>query len=152
MGDLGLYQDDHHEMIREMVREFALAEIAPVAAEFDESEEFPWANGAKMAELGLFGIPFEEEFGGAGMDLLASAIAVEELARVDASHSIMIGAHTSLCATPISRWGTEEQKRRFLTRWLAGRSSAGSGSPNPGRARMPRRCAQPPRRRAIAGY
>ena len=61
MGDLSLYLDDHHQMIREMVREFALAEIAPVAAEFDESEEFPWENGAKMAEIGLFGIPFDED-------------------------------------------------------------------------------------------
>jgi butyryl-CoA dehydrogenase len=132
LGDLSLYEDDHHGMIREMVREFARAEIAPVAAEFDESEEFPWANGAKMAELGLFGIPFEEEFGGAGMDLLASAIAVEELARVDASHSIMIGAHTSLCATPISRWGTEDQKRRFLTPLAGGQVLGGFGLTEPG--------------------
>ena len=80
MGDLSLYLEDHHEMMRDMVREFAEAEIAPVAAQYDESEDFPWENGAKMSELGLFGIPFDEEHGGAGMDLLAACIAVEELA------------------------------------------------------------------------
>ncbi|MYL06123.1 MAG: acyl-CoA dehydrogenase family protein, partial [Gemmatimonadales bacterium] len=114
MGDPSFYLEDHHEMIREMVREFAEAEIAPVAARYDESEDFPWDTGALMSELGLFGIPFDEGLGGAGMDLLAASIAVEELARVDASHSIMIGAHTSLAATPIARWGTEAQKERFL--------------------------------------
>ncbi|MDX1396476.1 MAG: acyl-CoA dehydrogenase family protein [Gemmatimonadota bacterium] len=119
-------------MIREMVREFALAEIAPVAAEYDESEEFPWENGAKMAEIGLFGIPFDEEYGGAGMDVLAAAIAVEELARVDASHSIMVGAHTSLCATPIDRFGTDEQKRRFLAPLAGGIVLGGFGLTEPG--------------------
>jgi len=132
MGDLSLFFDDHHEMIRDMVRDFATAEIAPVAAGYDDSEAFPWPNGAKMAELGLFGIPFEEEYGGAGMDLLAAAIAVEELARIDASHSIMVGAHTSLAATPISRWGNEDQKRRFLTPLASGQVLGGFGLTEPG--------------------
>ncbi|MDX1579317.1 MAG: acyl-CoA dehydrogenase family protein, partial [Gemmatimonadota bacterium] len=132
MGDLSLFLEDHHEMMREMVREFAEAEIAPIASEFDDSEAFPWASGARMSELGLFGIPFDEAHGGAGMDLLASAIAVEELARVDASHSIMVGAHTSLCATPIARWGTEEQKVRFLTPLASGRVLGGFGLTEPG--------------------
>ena len=90
MTNMDLYLDEHHVMLRDMVREFAETEIAPVAAELDEAEAFPWENGAKMAELGLFGIPFPEEYGGAAMDLLSSVIAVEELARIDASHSIMI--------------------------------------------------------------
>ncbi len=132
MGDLSLFLEDHHEMIRDMVREFAEAEIAPVAGEFDETEDFPWENGAKMAELGLFGIPFDEERGGAGMDLLASVIAVEELARVDASHSIMVGAHTSLAASPIARWGTDEQQERFLTPLAGGRALGGFGLTEPG--------------------
>ncbi|WP_420447538.1 acyl-CoA dehydrogenase family protein [Candidatus Palauibacter sp.] len=132
MGDEGFYLEDHHEMIREMVREFAEAEIAPVAARYDESEDFPWDTGALMAELGLFGIPFEEGLGGAGMDLLAASIAVEELARVDASHSIMIGAHTSLAATPIDRWGTEAQKERFLRPLASGRVLGGFGLTEPG--------------------
>jgi len=132
MGDLSLFLDDHHEMIRDMVREFAEAEIAPVAASYDESEKFPWENAAKMSELGLFGIPFEEAYGGAGMDLLAAAIAVEELARIDASHSIMVGAHTSLGCTPIHRWGTEEQKHRFLTPLASGAVLGGFGLTEPG--------------------
>ena len=132
MGDLSLFLDEHHEMIRDTVRDFASAEIAPVAAEFDESEAFPWANGAKMAELGLFGIPFEEAYDGAGLDLLAAVIAVEELARADASHSIMVGAHTSLAATPIRRWGTDLQKERFLTPLAGGRVLGGFGLTEPG--------------------
>ena len=130
-GDLGLYLEDHHLMMRDMVREFAEAEIAPVAAHHDETEEFPWENAAKMAELGLFGIPFEEAYGGADMDLLASVIASEELARVDASHSITVGAHISLACTPIHRWGTEEQKRTYLTPLAAGRVLGGFGLTEP---------------------
>ncbi|WP_420634405.1 acyl-CoA dehydrogenase family protein [Candidatus Palauibacter sp.] len=132
MDDSAFQLEDHHVMIREMVREFAEAEIAPVAAAYDESEEFPWDTGALMSELGLFGIPFEEELGGAGMDLLASAIAVEELARADASHSIMVGAHTALAASPIHRWGTEEQKERFLRPLAGGQVLGGFGLTEPG--------------------
>ncbi|MGH7541090.1 MAG: acyl-CoA dehydrogenase family protein [Gemmatimonadota bacterium] len=131
MGDLSLFLDDHHEMMRDMVREFAEAEIAPVAAEFDESEEFPWKNGGKMAGIGLFGIPFDEAVGGAGMDLLAAVIATEELARIDASHSIMVGAHISLAASPIARWGTDEQKERFLRPLASGRVLGGFGLTEP---------------------
>ncbi|UCG77042.1 MAG: acyl-CoA dehydrogenase family protein [Gemmatimonadota bacterium] len=128
---MSLFLDDHHVMMRDMVREFAEAEIAPVAAELDESEAFPWENAAKMAELGLFGIPFEEEYGGVGMDLLASVIASEELARVDASHSILVGANISLASTPIHRWGTEEQKQRYLTPLAGGRVLGGFGLTEP---------------------
>ena len=130
-GDLSLYLEDHHVMMREMVREFAEAEIAPVAEHHDEHEEFPWENAAKMAELGLFGIPFEDRYGGADMDLLASVIASEELARIDASHSITIGAHISLACTPIHRWGTEEQKRKYLTPMASGQVLGGFGLTEP---------------------
>jgi alkylation response protein AidB-like acyl-CoA dehydrogenase len=132
MTELDPYLEDHHLMLRDMVREFAEAEIAPVAAAHDENEEFPWENAAKMAELGLFGIQWPEEFGGAGMDLMASVIVSEELARVDASHSITIGAHTSLCGTPIYRWGTEEQKRKYLTPLASGTVIGGFGLTEPG--------------------
>ena len=132
MGASSFQLEDHHEMMRDLVREFAEAEIAPVAAAYDESEDFPWDTGARMAELGLFGIPFEEELGGAGMDPLAAAIAVEELARVDASHSIMVGAHTALAATPIHRWGTAEQKARFLRPLASGQVLGGFGLTEPG--------------------
>ncbi len=129
--DLSIYLDDHHLMLRDMVREFAESEIAPVAHEHDENESFPWENGAKMAELGLFGVPFPEEYGGAGMDALASAITAEELARVDASHSIMVGAHTALASMPIYRHGTEEQKRKYLTPMASGQVLGGFGLTEP---------------------
>jgi butyryl-CoA dehydrogenase len=119
-------------MMRDTVREFAEAEIAPIAAQFDESEEFPWESGAKMAELGLFGIAIEEEYGGAGMDLLANTIAGEELARVDASHSIMVGANSSLACTPIQRWGTEEQKQKYLRPLASGQVLGAFGLTEPG--------------------
>jgi len=121
-----------HLMLRDMVRDFAENEVAPVAAGHDETEEFPWATGAQMAELGLFGIPFEEKYGGVGLDLLSLVIAVEELARVDASHSIMIGAHTSLAASPIYKWGTEGQRETFLTPLASGRALGGLGLTEPG--------------------
>jgi len=101
-------------LLVETVRQFARERIAPIAAEHDESGEFPWDTVREMADLGLFGVPFEEEYGGAGADALSLALVVEELARVDASHSITVGAHTSLCASPIHDFGTPEQKERFL--------------------------------------
>lgn len=131
MTDLSVYLDDHHLMMRRVVREFAEAEIAPVAVELDEREEFPWENAARMAELGLFGIEIPEEYGGADMDLLANVIAVEELARVDASHSIMVGAHSSLACAPILRWGSEEQKKRFLHPMASGQVLGGFGLTEP---------------------
>jgi alkylation response protein AidB-like acyl-CoA dehydrogenase len=102
-------------LLVETVRQFARERIAPIAAAHDESGEFPWDTVREMADLGLFGVPFEEEYGGAGADALSLALVVEELARVDASHSITVGAHTSLCASPIHDFGTPEQKERFLT-------------------------------------
>jgi alkylation response protein AidB-like acyl-CoA dehydrogenase len=132
MNEYDGYLEEHHYMLRDMVREFAESEIAPVASLYDEEERFPWDNGARMAELGLFGISMPEEYGGAGMDLLSSVVAVEELARIDASHSIMVGAHTSLCCTPISRHGTEEQKRKYLTPLASGKVLGGFGLTEPG--------------------
>ncbi|MDP2481542.1 MAG: acyl-CoA dehydrogenase family protein [Candidatus Palauibacterales bacterium] len=132
MNEYDGYLEDHHYMLRDMVREFAESEIAPVASRFDEEERFPWENGAKMAELGLFGISMPEAYGGAGMDLLSSVVAVEELARIDASHSIMVGAHTSLCCTPISRHGTDEQKEKYLTPLASGVVLGGFGLTEPG--------------------
>lgn len=119
-------------MLQEMVREFAESEIAPIASEYDESEQFPWESGAKMAELGLFGIPWPEKYGGAGMDLLGAVIVAEELARIDASHSIMVGAHTSLVAYPIFGWGSEEQKVRYLTPLASGQVLGGFALTEPG--------------------
>ena len=95
-----------HELIRRTVRDFAEGEIAPVAEELDRTKSFPYEIVAKLGELGLMGIPFPEEVGGAGGDSLAYAIAVEELARVDSSVAITMCAHTSLGTQPIYLFGS----------------------------------------------
>ncbi|WP_033827486.1 acyl-CoA dehydrogenase [Bacillus andreraoultii] len=105
---------EEHEMIRKMVRDFAENEVAPTAAERDEEERFDRELFDKMAELGLTGIPWPEEYGGIGSDYLAYAIAVEELSRVCASTAVTLSAHTSLASWPIFKFGTEEQKQKYL--------------------------------------
>ncbi|MBJ8111438.1 acyl-CoA dehydrogenase AcdA [Bacillus cereus group sp. N6] len=105
---------EEHEMIRKMVRDFAKNEVAPTAAERDEEERFDRALFDKMAELGLTGIPWPEEYGGIGSDYLAYVIAIEELSRVCASTGVTLSAHTSLAGWPIFKFGTEEQKQKFL--------------------------------------
>ncbi|HFK1762530.1 acyl-CoA dehydrogenase [Bacillus wiedmannii] len=105
---------EEHEMIRKMVRDFARKEVAPTAAERDEEERFDRALFDQMAELGLTGIPWPEEYGGIGSDYLAYVIAIEELSRVCASTGVTLSAHTSLAGWPIFKFGTEEQKQKFL--------------------------------------
>jgi len=109
-------------MLRDMVREFAKNEIEPLAAEIDESCEYPIENVKKMAELGLLGIPFPDEYGGAGMDSVSLALALEEIAKACASTCLSIAAHTSLCATPIHLFGNEEQKQKYLVPLASGES------------------------------
>ncbi len=127
-----IYFQDHHLATREMVRAFAREEVAPVARAFDESQEFPWDNVRKMADLGLLGIPWSEELGGSGLDTLSFIIAIEELARVCASHSITISAHTTLGTSPIVNFGTDAQKKRFVPRLASGRVLGGFGLTEPG--------------------
>jgi butyryl-CoA dehydrogenase len=115
-----------------MVRAFALEEVAPVARHFDETQEFPWENTKKMADLGLLGIPWSEELGGAGLDTISFMIAIEELARICASHSITISAHTTLGTSPIVNFGTEEQKRRYVPLLATGTVLGGFGLTEPG--------------------
>lgn len=105
---------DEHEMLRKMVRDFAVNEVAPTAAERDEEARFDREIFDKMAELGLTGIPWPEKYGGAGMDFLAYCIAVEELARVCGSTAVTLSAHTSLAGWPVFKFGTEEQKQKYL--------------------------------------
>ena len=102
------------EAFRDAVRRFAEREIAPVVAEMDEKEEFPAATVKKMQAEGYFGVPIPEEYGGLGLGKVGYCLLTEEIARVDASHAAIIGAHTSLGATPLLYYGTEEQKRRWL--------------------------------------
>jgi butyryl-CoA dehydrogenase len=127
-----LYFQEHHLATREMVRAFAQEEVAPVARHFDDTQEFPWDNVKKMADLGLLGIPWSEELGGAGLDTISFMIAIEELARVCASHSITISAHTTLGTSPIVNFGTEEQKRRLVPRLASGKILGGFGLTEPG--------------------
>lgn len=122
-----LYFNDHHLAVREMVRAFARDEVAPVASRFDESQEFPWDNVKKMAGLGLLGIPWSESLGGAGLDTMSFIIAIEELARVCASHSITISAHTTLGTSPIVNFGTDAQKKRFVPLLASGAVLGGFG-------------------------
>ena len=105
---------EEQEMTRKMVRDFAEKEIKPGAEERDEKEEFSREIFDKMGELGITGIPWPEEYGGAGSDYVSYAIAVEELSRVEASAGTTLSAHVSLCSWPIYKCGTEEQKERFL--------------------------------------
>jgi alkylation response protein AidB-like acyl-CoA dehydrogenase len=122
-----LYFTEQHLAVREMVRAFAQDEVAPVAKRLDDTQEFPWENVRKMGELGLLGIPWPEELGGAGLDIISFIIAIEELARVDASHSITISAHTTLGTSPIVNFGTQAQKERFVPSLASGRVIGGFG-------------------------
>jgi short/branched chain acyl-CoA dehydrogenase len=118
-------------LIQQTVRDFARAEIAPAAEELDRTKSFPYEIVAKLGELGLMGIPFPEEYGGGGADTLAYAVAIEELARVDASVCITVAAHTSLGTMPIYLWGTDEQRRDWLPELCAGRKLAAFGLTEP---------------------
>jgi short-chain 2-methylacyl-CoA dehydrogenase len=111
---------DDHQLLQRTVRDFAEGEVAPVAEELDRTKSFPYEIVRKLAELNLMGIPFPEEYGGAGADTLAYAIAVEELTRVDSSVAITLCAHTSLGTQPIYVFGSEEQKREWLPRLAGG--------------------------------
>jgi alkylation response protein AidB-like acyl-CoA dehydrogenase len=105
---------DDHRLLRDTVREFSLQEIAPVAEELDRTKAFPYEIVRRLGELDLMGIPFPEEYGGAGGDSLAYALAVEELARIDSSVAITVCAHTSLGTQPIYVFGSEHQKREWM--------------------------------------
>ena len=122
---------DEQRLLRDTVREFARQEVAPVAAELDREKRFPYELVAKLGELGLMGIPFPHEYGGGGADALSYAMAIEELARVDASLAITISAHSSLGTMPIHLWGTDEQKSRWLPDLCSGRKLAAFGLTEP---------------------
>ena len=124
-----LYFNEQHYAVRDMVRAFAREEVAPVAGRLDAAGEFPWANVKRMAELGLLGVPWSEDLGGAGLDLLSYMLVINEMAKVDASHAITISAHTTLGTSPIVNFGTREQQRRFVP--PASLPALGSVSPNP---------------------
>jgi alkylation response protein AidB-like acyl-CoA dehydrogenase len=111
---------DEHRLIQRTVRDFATGEVAPVAEELDREKRFPYEIVRKLADLGLMGIPFPQEYGGGGGDSLAYALAVEELTRVDSSVAITLCAHTSLGTQPIYLFGDESQKEEWLPRLTSG--------------------------------
>ena len=104
-----------HKMIRDAARDFAQKEISPIAAEHDESGEFPHATMKKMGEMGFMGIEVPEQYGGAGMDALAYVLALEEICKVDAAHGVIMSVNNSLYCHGILKFGTEEQKKKFIT-------------------------------------
>jgi alkylation response protein AidB-like acyl-CoA dehydrogenase len=121
-----------HEDLRATVADFARTVVAPVAAKHDEEHSFPYEVVAKMGEMGLFGLPFPEEYGGMGGDYFALSLALEELGKVDQSVAITLEAGVGLGAMPIYRFGTEEQKQKWLPDLVAGRALAGFGLTEPG--------------------
>jgi alkylation response protein AidB-like acyl-CoA dehydrogenase len=124
------FTEEHH-MMRRMVRDFAESEIAPLSADVDRKARFPHETFQKMAGLGLLGIPYPEEWGGAGADYLSYAIAVEEVARVCGSTALSMAAHTTLGCGPVYHFGTEEQKKKFLRRLTSGEMLGAYGLTEP---------------------
>ena len=120
------------ELVRQMVRDFAVNEVKPIAAEIDVTERFPMENVKKMGELGIMGIPFPTEFGGAGGDVLSYILAVEELSKVCATTGVILSAHTSLCASLINENGTPEQKEKYLRDLCTGNKIGAFGLTEPG--------------------
>ena len=113
---------DEHKMIRDAARDFAQKEIAPIATEFDESGEFPMATIKKMGEMGFMGIEVPEEYGGADMDTLSYVLALEEICKVDASHGTIMSVNNSLYCHGIMKFGTEEQKQKYIIPVASGKA------------------------------
>ncbi len=114
--------NEEHKMIRKAARDFAQKEIAPIAAEFDETGDFPYNTIKKMGEMGFMGIEMPEEYGGAEMDTMAYVLALEEISKVDASHGVIMSVNNSLYNYCLLRFGTEEQKQKFITPVATGES------------------------------
>ncbi len=123
---------EEQEQLRKTVEEFAREVVAPVAAYHDESRTFPYAVVRQMGEMGLFGLPFPEEYGGMGGDYFTLCLALEELGRVDQSVAITLEAGVSLGAMPVFRFGTEQQKQRWLPALCAGTELGAFGLTEPG--------------------
>jgi len=119
------------ELVRQMVREFAINEVKPIAAEIDVTERFPMENVEKMARYNMLGIPFPTEFGGAGGNNVSYAMTVEELSKVCGTTGVIVSAHTSLCAAPIYQFGTQEQKEKYLTPLAKGEKLGAFGLTEP---------------------
>lgn len=123
---------DEQQMVRDMCRKFADNELAPKAAEYDRTHEFPWEPVKKLGEMGMLGVVYPEEYNGAGMDYVCYAIAVEEISRGCASSGVIVSAHNSLCLSPIYYYGTEEQKKKYLSKLTTGEWIGCFGITEPG--------------------
>lgn len=119
------------QMIKKMIRELAEAEIAPIAELLDAEAEYPKETIAKLGDLGVMGMPFPQEYGGAGADYIAYIMAVEELSKVCASHGVIVQTHNALCCWPIYTYGTEEQKQKYLPDLLSGKKLGAFGLTEP---------------------
>ena len=119
------------ELVKQMVREFAINEVKPIAAEIDVTERFPMENVEKMARYNMLGIPFPTEFGGAGGNNVSYAMTVEELSKVCGTTGVIVSAHTSLCAAPIYQFGTQEQKEKYLVPLAKGEKLGAFGLTEP---------------------
>ncbi|MEG2177156.1 MAG: acyl-CoA dehydrogenase family protein, partial [Oscillibacter sp.] len=120
-----------HELLRAKVRAFAEAEIQPIAFMMDQQNGFPTEAVQKLGEMGILGLPFPKEYGGAGADILSYAIAVEELARVDGGSGVILSAHVSLGSWPIFAYGTEAQKQKYLVPLASGKHLGAFGLTEP---------------------
>ena len=123
---------EDHRMVQDMVRKMANEHIAPRAAEYDRTREFPWENIKKLAELGLMGVTVPEEYGGSGMDSLAYVLVIEELSRACASTGVITAVQNSLGEYPLMAFGTDEQKRKYLPMMASGEKIAAYALTEPG--------------------
>lgn len=119
------------EMVKKMIKEFAETEIEPITEEMDAEASYPYDTIAKLGKMGVMGMPFSKEYGGAGTDYLTYIMAVEEISKVCASHGVIIQTHNALCCWPIFTYGTEDQKRKYLPKLLSGEHLGAFGLTEP---------------------
>ena len=129
---MNFHFSEEEQEILDMLHDFCLKEVAPKAAEVDENERFPEETWHKLSEMGMMGVPFAEEYGGANLSYLNYIGVCEELAKHCATTSVMVSAHTSLCCWPISQYGTEEQKQKYLSKLCSGEWLGAFGLTEPG--------------------
>ncbi len=129
---MNFHWNEEEQEILDMLHDFCLKEVAPIAAEVDENERFPEETWHKLADMGMMGVPFPEEYGGAGLSYLNYIGVCEELAKHCATTSVMVSAHSSLCCWPISQYGTEEQKQKYLSKLCSGEWLGAFGLTEPG--------------------
>nr|MBN1229864.1 acyl-CoA dehydrogenase family protein [Anaerolineae bacterium] len=122
---------DEQRMFRKAVTDFAANELAPYASEVDEKQELRWEAIAKMPLLGLTGLQVPEEYGGADMDSISAAIAIEEISRACGSTGLALAAHNGLCCAPLVKWGTKEQKEKYLPELTSGKTLGSLGLTEP---------------------